>query len=123
MVLAFLAEHSLPFTLSPELIHFAKALNLDQQALSQLSMDRTSASYKLRFGLGKTIHQNLLSSLQKEYFSLNIDESTSSNDERVFCVLASFYCPLLKQVVVHHLDSMSVVRVDCIPAPRTCSNL
>jgi len=112
MVLAFLAQHSLPFSLAPELISLAKALNLDAKALGQLTMDRTSASYKLRFGLGHTVHHQLISALQREYFSLNIDESTSTNHQRVLCVLASYYSPLHKQVIVQHLESLVVIKVD-----------
>jgi hypothetical protein len=42
------------------LIDLAKELAKDPQALDSLSMDRTSASYKLTYGLCKTIMDEVL---------------------------------------------------------------
>lgn len=112
MVLGFMAEHNLAFSLVPDLIDLAKALAADKRALDELSIDRTSASYKMKYGLGKTMNDNLVKDLRCFFFSLNIDEATSKNLHRVLSVLVSYFSPLLKQVVVHHLDSISVVHVN-----------
>ena len=50
-MLGVIAEHSLPFTMAPVLITVAKELAKDRQVLSDLSMDRTTASYKMQYGL------------------------------------------------------------------------
>lgn len=63
MVLGFIAEKSLPFNITPDLIGLAKELSRDQQALSELSMDRTTAAIKMRLGVMET----------------NIDEATSND--------------------------------------------
>ena len=48
MLLSFLAEKSLPFSVTPDLLNFVKELSRDKQALNGISMHRTSsASYKL----------------------------------------------------------------------------
>ena len=51
-VLGVLAENSLPMTMAPVMINTAKALAKDKAALDRLSMDRTTASYKMTYGLG-----------------------------------------------------------------------
>ena len=63
--------------MAPVLINLAKTLALDRKALEGLSMDRTSASYKLRFGLSETILNETIQNLKSCKFSLNIDEDTS----------------------------------------------
>ena len=83
MVVAFAAETGLPFAQIPLLIDFAKELARDEKALAKLSMDRTTASYKLKYGLSKTFKEDLNKELNEELFSLNIDEATSNNRKKV----------------------------------------
>ena len=51
MVVAFLAELSLSFTLSDKLIELSFELGKKSPALKKLKMHRTTASYKLTHGL------------------------------------------------------------------------
>ena len=53
MLLCFIAENNLPFTLAPKVINLTKEFAKDPKALGQLSVDRTSASYKMRLGVGR----------------------------------------------------------------------
>jgi hypothetical protein len=73
MVLGVLAENSMPFTQAPLLIKLAQELSRDPKALSALSMDRTSSSYKMRFGLGHAMLEDTLQKIRTEKFSLNMD--------------------------------------------------
>jgi len=77
LVLAVAAELSWPFTSVPVIINLAKALAADPEALNSLSMDRTTSSYKMKFGLAETFTERTLEILQQNKFSLNIDEATS----------------------------------------------
>lgn len=104
-VLGFLAENNLSFSLTPHFIDFFK-LSRDEKALHELHMDRTTASYKMTYGVGKTFTQNMVDVLKTSKFSLNIDEATSENFIRVLAVLVSYICPINKQVVVNHLGSL-----------------
>ena len=52
MVLATLAEHSLPLTFAPVMVNQAQALAEDKVAQSGLKLSRTSAAYKMMHGLG-----------------------------------------------------------------------
>ena len=57
IVLGFIAEYSLPMALAPVFVNTARALAKDKQALDMLSMDRTTDSYKLTYGLGASFHE------------------------------------------------------------------
>ena len=109
LVLATLAENSLPFTMAPVVINLAKDLSRDPQALSKLSMDRTSASYKMRYGLAKTYNDKTLDNIKNSFFSLNIDESTSNNLMRVLTILVSYFSATEQSIVVEHLSSLSCI--------------
>ena len=54
-ILAFIAENSISFALRlvPK-INLTKMLACDKNTLDGLSMNRTTASYKMRFGLERT---------------------------------------------------------------------
>lgn len=54
LILGFVAENSISHTMAYDK---AKGLAKDPEALAELSMDRTSASYKLNHGVKKTIQE------------------------------------------------------------------
>lgn len=111
-VLGFTAEHSLPFTIVPELICLSKQFTKDKAAMDSLSVDRTSASYKTKYGLAKSFTEELVEELKFIPFSLNIDEATSKTNHRVVSVMVSYFCQKQQEVVVKHLASFPIIRVD-----------
>lgn len=60
MLLSFIAEKSLAFSLAPDIIELAKAVANDRKAHDKLSIHRTAASYKLRFRVAKNISRTTL---------------------------------------------------------------
>ncbi|CAL4166836.1 unnamed protein product [Meganyctiphanes norvegica] len=82
--------------------------------LSQLSMDRTSGSYNLSHGVAKTFHNKLIEKLKNSYFSLNLDESTSENHKKFLSVLVSYYCEEEGHIVLEHLASINLIKVDAL---------
>ena len=112
MLLGFLAENALPFALAPKLITLAQKLAKDNKTLSDLSMDRTTASYKMKYGLSTTMKNSLVEKLKVSFFSLNIDEATSDNLLHVLTILVSYFCEELKRVVVVHLSSSDLITVN-----------
>ena len=100
MVLGAIAEHSLPPSMSPVLIDLAKELANDKKALNSLSMDRTSASYQMQYGLKQTIHDQTLSNLGKYPFSMNIDKTMSSNHKKVLAILVSYFDQSRSKVLI-----------------------
>lgn len=112
MLLAFVAEHSLSMKMVPRLISLSQELGKDRKVLDSMSMDRTSASYKLIYGLNKTLHDETLKQLREKPFSLNMDESTSSSNKHVLAVLVNFFDEKVNQVVCEHLVALDLVKVD-----------
>jgi hypothetical protein len=96
----------------PEIIKLTKELSKDKKAVDGLSMDRTSASYKLTYGLKKTIHETTINEIRHSPFSLNIDESTSNNNKHILTVLVNYFSQSKQKVVCEHLAAVEVVKVD-----------
>ena len=108
MLVGFIAENSLSFSMSERLIALTKEFAKDRVALKKLKMHRTTASYKLIHGLGKTVQDELTEKLRTTPFSMNMDESTSSNVKHVYTILVSYYDSVLKAIVVEHFGSIDV---------------
>ena len=109
MLVAFIAEHSLSFSLSENKIQLAKEFSKDEAALKMLHMHRVTASYKLTYGLGLTWQNELTNILCETPFLLNMDESTSSNTKHTYTILVSFYNPKVENIVVEYPESISVL--------------
>ena len=108
MVVSFIAEHSLSLTMFDKLIAVPKELCKDEATLKRLKMHRTTASYKLAYGLSQTFQKVLVSTLQSIPFSLNMDESSSSNVCHVFTILVAYFSEICHDIVVEHLASLDV---------------
>ena len=78
MLVTFIAEHSLSLSLSESSIELVKELSKDEAAMKRLHMHRTTASYKLTYGLDLNWQNELTNILCETAFSLNMGESTSS---------------------------------------------
>lgn len=89
----------------------AQELAKDPKALAELSMDRTSASYKLTHGVKKTILDEVLEEIRDVPFSLNIDEATSKTNKRVLGVLVSYWSEKHERMVVQHLAALELISV------------
>ena len=63
-------------------------------------------------GLAASFRESLSTKLQNNKFSLNIDEATSENRHKVLAILASYYDPEKKLVVVDHLESREIIKGD-----------
>ena len=71
LLTSFVAEHSLPFTMSQPIIDLAKELAKDPKALDSFSMQRTMCAYKLVDGLNEVIHKRIATDLRNTPFSIN----------------------------------------------------
>lgn len=106
-ICAFLAEHCLPFSLSPDLIDLIKTLGSDQESCKKLSMCRKTASYTLTHGLARSVKLELHQKLKTTYFSINLDESTDNAGRKIVNVLVRFYDDAKGEVVTQLLGSYS----------------
>ena len=130
MLLGFLAENTLPFTMAPKLIELTKAMRADKTALSNLSISRVTASYKMRFGLAKAIADQLSEELQNTYFLLNIDKATNdATHKKILTILVSFFSYEKGETVVRHYALISLESVtssilfDCVTEIFQSTNL
>ncbi|GFX26689.1 long-chain-fatty-acid--CoA ligase 5 [Trichonephila clavipes] len=108
LITSFIAENSLSFNVAPNLIELCKQLSRDQTALNSLEMSRTTACYKIKYGLAKTIKENIIKTLKETPFSLNLDESPSNAQESILATLVQFYDNNQNEVVVHHFASLKM---------------
>ncbi|GBN33907.1 hypothetical protein AVEN_165944-1, partial [Araneus ventricosus] len=83
----------------------------DEKALNEVTMHRIAASYKMRFGVSKTMKEGLLEDLRRAFFSLNVDESTNSNNQRIVTVPVN-YLNKERKIVTKHLSSYSVDKIN-----------
>ena len=110
-LVSFMPEHSLPFTLTPQLVRFAQELSKDSKTLQSLNMSRITSAYKLREGLAGSIFEEIIADLRSSFFSMNVDECMSNAYEKIFSIIVSYFSDDLKRVVVHHYNSKAFVVV------------
>ena len=79
MLVSFIAEHSLCFSITGSLIELVKEIAKDEAVMKYLHMHRATALYKLSYALALSWKEELVAHLKVTPFSLNMDESTSSN--------------------------------------------
>ena len=108
ILVSFIAEHSLSFSITGSLIELVKEIAKDEAVMKRLHMHRTTGSYKLSYGLALSWKQELVAHLKVTSFSLNMDESTSSSTKHVYTVLCSYYNSAVENIVVEHLGSVDV---------------
>ncbi|KAK6196348.1 hypothetical protein SNE40_001589 [Patella caerulea] len=63
-------------------------------------------------GLGKTFTDETIQHLQNGPFSLNVDESTNNADKRILSILVSYLSTRQERIVVEHLKSIELFKVD-----------
>ena len=102
---AFISEHCLPFTLAPELLEFAKRLSEDKQALDKTTISKSSATYINTHGVAKSLKNDLKQKLKGQMLSLNADEATNNNNDKILNVIAQYYDEESSKIEIVHLGS------------------
>ncbi|GFO20474.1 isoamyl acetate-hydrolyzing esterase 1-like protein [Plakobranchus ocellatus] len=108
MILSFIAENNLPLSISTPFLGVVEQLIKDPEAFRRVCLDRTTASYKMKYGLAKTIKDDLLEVLRKCKFSLNIDEAMNAQKEKILTIVCSHYDQHKNQVLINHLASIEM---------------
>lgn len=104
----FMAEHSLPFTLAPDLLALAKRLCSDVKTVQSLTFNRTAATYTSTHGVGYDVKESLRKNLVNRHFSLNIDEATNNAGNKFLNIMVQFYDEEAKQCIVQLLGVREV---------------
>lgn len=123
MLLSFMVENDCPFTMAPKIISLTKAMMRDRIALNSLSMDRTTAQYKLKHGLSFSIKEDLIERLKETPFSLNIDECSSETHKKVLSILVNFYNKNEERVVCYHLESVALIKTNAASVFEAVTNV
>ena len=115
MMLSFMAENNLSFTLAPKLVELLKEFAADPKALSSVSLTLCSAAYKLTYGVSDFFKTGNIESMCTQPFSLNIDEATiANNNKKVLSILVSYFNPPKKKIVIKHFASIEITKCDSL---------
>ena len=99
VVCSFIAERCLPFSIGSELVQLSKRLAVDPKALNALSLSRGSTTYSTTHGVGQAYKEELNEKLCGKWFSLNVDEATNANNDKIVNVLVQYFDEELGNVV------------------------
>ena len=105
VTVAFLSEWCLPFSLAENLLNYAKRVSEDMAALQKTTISRTSASYITTHGVATCFKEELKQKLKTKDLSLNIDEATNNNNDKILNVIVQYFDTDSDRVVVDHLGS------------------
>lgn len=113
LICTFIAENNLPLGIAPKLLSLAQELSKDPKALNELSIERVSATYKLKHGVHLCLRKRLLQQMRDASFSLNIDESTAKgNKKRVLNVLVNHFNEEQGESTTNHYASVAMTTVN-----------
>ena len=75
-------------------------------------MNQTAASCKLKQGLSIYVLEEVGDCMKKYPFSINVDERTSNNSQKVFSILLSYLDIEIGESGVQHYESVSLIEVN-----------
>lgn len=104
----FIAEHDLSFRILQPLVTLCRKLAEDKKALTSLSVSNQHASYMNTHGIALQFKKCLSEKLKKCMFSLNVDEPTTLNMDKILNVLVRFFDNESNRVITQHLASRKV---------------
>ena len=102
---AFISEHCLPFNIADDLVKLAKRLGEDKAALDKTTLSRFSATYINTHGVAKSFKEELKEMVRGKMVSLNLDEATNNNNDKIVNILIQVYGEDEKQIFLRHLGS------------------
>ncbi len=108
-VCSFIAEHDLSFTIAQPLVDLCKKVAVDKNVLTKLSVSNQHASYMNTHGIAPEFKKRLSDKLKGCIFSLNVDEATTQNMEKILNVMVRFFDDDAARVITQHLASRTVV--------------
>ena len=119
-IISFVCEKRLSLSLTRDIVTISRELARDTKIILKVRLKRTAAQYKLQFGVAKTLERSMLSEITSTYFSLNLDEATSSNHHRVLTVLVPYFNQGKKEVVCEYL---ALINVPAVTTENILNNL
>ena len=90
-LMAFVAQHNLPLSITPSLLDLCKDMAEDKKALIKTHMSRTAATYTTTHGLAAALRNELRQKLKQIFYSLNIDEATNNAMDKTLNILVRYF--------------------------------
>ena len=90
LMICFIAEHNLPFSISDHLTELCKVMFPDSAIAQGISMKRTKCT-ELTKKLADSVQEELAAKLRKNPFSVIIDESTDTSRTKCLTVIVKFF--------------------------------
>ena len=108
-LVAFAAEHHLPYSLVPEILELAKTLSDNKcKQLNRLHMTRQCATYTSTHGLAAACREDLRTKLKSSFFSFNLDEATNNNMDKIVNIVVRYFDEEAESVKTEHFSSTVV---------------
>lgn len=109
VLLAFAAEHSLPFNKIPHLLDLCKVMSDNKcKTLSRMHMSMQCATYSLTHGLAAAFKEDLRTTLRSSFFSINVDEATNNSMDKVVNIIVRYFSDGDGEVKTEHFSSRVV---------------
>lgn len=102
---AFISEHCLPFSIADDLVKYAQRLAEDKHALDKTTLSRFSVTYINTHGVAKTFKDEVREKVKGRMVSLNLDEATNNNNDKILNILIQYYDEEEEKIVLRHLGS------------------
>ena len=103
-ILSFATENLLLLLFVPKLIEYFQFVSRDSRALSQLEMNRTGATYKFKVSFSAFVRKKVVKCMKKYPLSINNDECTYSNSQKMFSTIVNYCDPEIGESVVQHYE-------------------
>lgn len=110
----FISEHSLPFSLGPDLLNLCKRVS-KEHALNSATLSATSATYVTTHGVAEDVKKTIATNVKDQFISLNLDEATMDSGDKVLNILAQYFDPNLGKCVI---DLIGCKEVNEAPAEK-----
>lgn len=122
-ICSFIAEHDLSFTVAQPLVNLMQSVFKDKSALSRLSVSNAHASYLCTHGIAAHWKNELSTKLKTKMFSLNADEATDGNMDRILNVLVRYFDEDIGKVATQHLASRKMNIADALTITHTLTDI
>lgn len=107
LMICFIAEHNLPFTIADHMIDLCKAMFPDSAIAQGMCMKKTKCT-ELTKTLGKCVTNELVEKLKHCNFSVIVDESTDVSTTKCLTVIVKYYDPETKAINTGTLELIDI---------------
>lgn len=105
VLLLCLVKHNYSFSSHSDLIDDLSYILPDSDTVRDMSLGSTKSSYSLANGLGPYFHDQLVKDIQREFYSLVVDETTTQQSKKQLDIIVRYWSLQYNKVAVRYLNS------------------